>query len=196
MRALSFRVPLVLGLCWPVSFALGQAVDPLAQWGQWRGPLATGAAPKAKPPVEWSEAKNIRWKTELPGLGHSSPVVWGGLVFLTTAERTGAKKPFAGVTPDGALSYGDKIGSANNRMSLSSYGGSAGSFGGAPGNRDDQDLTSGDRADIIVGLVNEISSHMLAMKTGELKEFKDLLQPMMDEISDHAHEIAASEVDI
>ncbi len=98
--------------------------------------------------------------------------------------------------PDGALSYGDKIGSANNRMSLSSYGGSAGSFGGAPGNRDDQDLTSGDRADIIVGLVNEISSHMLAMKTGELKEFKDLLQPMMDEISDHAHEIAASEVDI
>ena len=109
MRALSFRVPLVLGLCWPVSFALGQAVDPLAQWGQWRGPLATGAAPKAKPPVEWSEAKNIRWKTELPGLGHSSPVVWGGLVFLTTAERTGAKKPFAGVTPDGAHNNMDPV---------------------------------------------------------------------------------------
>ena len=81
---------------------LGQAVNPLAQWGQWRGPLATGAAPKADPPVEWSETKNIRWKTELPGLGHSSPVVWGGLVFVTTAEMTGAKKPFTGVTPDGA----------------------------------------------------------------------------------------------
>ena len=82
--------------------ALGQAVNPLAQWGQWRGPLATGAAPKAAPPVEWSETKNIRWKTKLPGLGHSSPVVWGSLVFVTTAEMTGAKKPFTGVTPDGA----------------------------------------------------------------------------------------------
>ncbi len=81
---------------------LGQAVNPLAQWGQWRGPLATGAALKADPPVEWSETKNIRWKTKLPGLGHSSPVVWGGLVFVTTAEMTGAKKPFTGVTPDGA----------------------------------------------------------------------------------------------
>ena len=82
--------------------ALDQAVNPLAQWGQWRGPLATGAAPKADPPVEWSETKNIRWKTKLPGLGHSSPVVWGNLVFVTTAEMTGAKKPFTGVTPDGA----------------------------------------------------------------------------------------------
>ena len=82
--------------------ALGQVVNPLAQWGQWRGPLATGAAPKADPPVEWSETKNIRWKTKLPGLGHSSPVVWGSLVFVTTAEMTGAKKPFTGVTPDGA----------------------------------------------------------------------------------------------
>ncbi|MCH2384051.1 MAG: PQQ-like beta-propeller repeat protein [Pedosphaera sp.] len=82
--------------------ALDQAVNPLAQWGQWRGPLATGAAPKADPPVEWSETKNIRWKTKLPGLGHSSPVVWGDLVFVTTAEMTGAKKPFTGVTPDGA----------------------------------------------------------------------------------------------
>ena len=81
---------------------LGQVVDPLTQWGQWRGPLATGAAPKADPPVEWSETKNIRWKTELTGLGHSSPVVWGGLVFVTGAEMTGAKKPFTGVTPDGA----------------------------------------------------------------------------------------------
>lgn len=83
---------------------LGQVVDPLAQWGQWRGPLATGVALKAKPPLEWGEMKNIRWKTKLPGLGHSSPVVWGNLVFVTTADLTGAKKPFTGVTPDGAHS--------------------------------------------------------------------------------------------
>ena len=90
------------GLTVATAGALGQAVNPLVQWGQWRGPLATGAAPKADPPVEWSETKNIRWKTKLPGLGHSSPVVWGSLVFVTTAEMTGAKKPFTGVTPDGA----------------------------------------------------------------------------------------------
>ena len=92
----------VFGFTVATAGALGQAVNPLAQWGQWRGPLATGAAPKADPPVEWSETKNIRWKTKLPGLGHSSPVVWGSLVFVTTAEMRGAKKPFTGVTPDGA----------------------------------------------------------------------------------------------
>ena len=91
-----------IGLTVVTAGALGQVVNPLAQWGQWRGPLSTGVAPKADPPVEWSETKNIRWKTELPGLGHSSPVVWGSLVFVTTAEMTGAKKLFTGVTPDGA----------------------------------------------------------------------------------------------
>jgi outer membrane protein assembly factor BamB len=91
-----------IGLTVVTAGVLGQVVNPLAQWGQWRGPLSTGVAPKADPPVEWSETKNIRWKTELPGLGHSSPVVWGSLVFVTTAEMTGPKKLFTGVTPDGA----------------------------------------------------------------------------------------------
>ena len=54
-------------------------------WGQWRGPFATGVAPHADPPVTWSEDKNIRWKVEIPGLGHSSPIVWGDKVFITTA---------------------------------------------------------------------------------------------------------------
>ena len=102
MRRSTNGLYIALGLCFVAAGALGQAGDPLAQWGQWRGPLATGVAPKGKPPLEWSETKNIRWKARLPGLGHSSPVVWGGLVFVTTAEKTGMKKPFTGVTPDGA----------------------------------------------------------------------------------------------
>ncbi len=54
-------------------------------WPQWRGPQATGLAPNANPPVEWGENKNIRWKTAIPGKGHSTPIVWGDRVFLTTA---------------------------------------------------------------------------------------------------------------
>ena len=67
--------------------------NPSQQWGQWRGPLATGFAPQANPPLEWSETKNLRWKTPLPGLGHSSPVVWGDYVYLTTAVPQGEKLP-------------------------------------------------------------------------------------------------------
>ncbi len=54
-------------------------------WTQWRGPLATGEAPHANPPTEWSETKNIRWKTAIPGSGHSTPVLWKSRLFLTTA---------------------------------------------------------------------------------------------------------------
>ncbi len=62
-------------------------------WGQWRGPMATGVAPHADPPVEWGEEKNLRWKVEVPGLGHSSPVVWGDRVFITTAIPYGQAVP-------------------------------------------------------------------------------------------------------
>lgn len=67
------------------------ADDAGGNWPQWRGPLGTGAAPDADPPVKWSESKNIRWKVKLPGLGHSTPVVWGDRIFLTTAIPFGEK---------------------------------------------------------------------------------------------------------
>lgn len=62
-----------------------QPLPPVDNWPQFRGPLATGVAPRANPPVEWSETKNIRWKKALPGKGHSTPIVWGDQIFLTTA---------------------------------------------------------------------------------------------------------------
>ncbi|MFQ5652526.1 MAG: PQQ-binding-like beta-propeller repeat protein, partial [bacterium] len=58
-------------------------------WPQWRGPRATGVAPFANPPMEWSESKNIRWKIALPGRGHSTPIVWGDRIFITTAVPYG-----------------------------------------------------------------------------------------------------------
>ncbi len=58
-------------------------------WPQWRGPLGTGVAPKADPPIHWSENDNLRWRIEIPGLGHSSPVVWGDTIFITSAIPVG-----------------------------------------------------------------------------------------------------------
>lgn len=72
----------------------GGRAEALRDWPQWRGPLGAGVAPGAQPPIEWSDTKNIRWKTALPGKGHSTPIVWGERVFLTTAIPYGeAVKP-------------------------------------------------------------------------------------------------------
>lgn len=58
-------------------------------WPSWRGPLGTGVAPQAQPPTAWGERKNVRWKTPLPGHGHSTPVVWGDQVYVTAAIPVG-----------------------------------------------------------------------------------------------------------
>ncbi|MBI2687851.1 MAG: PQQ-binding-like beta-propeller repeat protein [Acidobacteria bacterium] len=56
-------------------------------WPSFRGPGARGIAEKQNLPVAWDVAKgtNIAWKTEIPGLGLSSPIVWASQIFLTTA---------------------------------------------------------------------------------------------------------------
>jgi outer membrane protein assembly factor BamB len=59
-----------------------------ANWHHWRGPDANGIAPKADPPLTWDANTNIKWKTELPGPGSSTPVVWGDRVFVLAAVKT------------------------------------------------------------------------------------------------------------
>ncbi len=56
-----------------------------ANWPQWRGPEGSGISAERNLPDYWAENKNVRWKTPLPGKGHSSPIVWGKRVFVTTA---------------------------------------------------------------------------------------------------------------
>jgi outer membrane protein assembly factor BamB len=56
-----------------------------ANWPQWRGPEGQGISTEANVPADWSPTKNIAWKVEVPGRGHSSPIVWDSRVFLTTA---------------------------------------------------------------------------------------------------------------
>ncbi len=69
----------------PLAAASASTTTSSGFWGQWRGPHGTGVGPLAKPPVEWSETKNVRFKVAIPGRGSSSPIAWGDLVILTTA---------------------------------------------------------------------------------------------------------------
>ena len=67
------------------STLTAQGSDSTRYWAQWRGPHASGVSTTADPPLEWSETKNVRWKTLIPGRGHASPVVWGDRIFVLTA---------------------------------------------------------------------------------------------------------------
>jgi outer membrane protein assembly factor BamB len=58
---------------------------PTEDWPEFRGPGGQGHSAERGLPLQWGEGKNVRWKTQVPGLGWSSPVVAGGRVWLTTA---------------------------------------------------------------------------------------------------------------
>lgn len=81
MRYLGFAL---LNLCLAAS-AFG---DVPGQWPRWRGPFDTGMA-RGDAPVRWSDTENLAWKITIPGLGHSSPVIWADRIFLTTAVPAG-----------------------------------------------------------------------------------------------------------
>jgi outer membrane protein assembly factor BamB len=78
----------------PEAKAVGPAPEPgdirvaeALNWPSFRGLYATGVADGQHPPVTWNakEGTNIRWKTPIPGLGHSCPIIWNDRVFVTTA---------------------------------------------------------------------------------------------------------------
>jgi len=94
------------------SFQNLQAQKPYSQqWPGFRGPFGCGFIDKVTLPTQWSidSTKSIKWKTPIPGLGHSSPVIWGDYLFVTTAVSTvGNESLKVGL-------YGD-IGEANDSV--------------------------------------------------------------------------------
>ena len=68
-------------------------------WAGWRGLHGLGIASGTTYPEEWAPDKNIAWKTAVPGRGHSSPIVWGNHIFLTTSIE-GGKAPEGHTAPD------------------------------------------------------------------------------------------------
>ncbi len=79
----------------PLLVARRDVAPALPTWPQFRGPSASGVAEGARPPLRWDAAAGtgLRWKTAIPGLGHSSPVVAGDRVFVTTAVKEGEPAP-------------------------------------------------------------------------------------------------------
>lgn len=85
---LSRRIAFALIVGVSLSFAslsLLAAKVSAGNWPQWRGPDGSGISNEKNLPSEWSPSKNIKWKTAIDGRAHSSPIVWGNKVFLTTA---------------------------------------------------------------------------------------------------------------
>ena len=83
VRILSASIVLALSLSAQGLYAGGN-------WPSFRGPSATGVAEGYPTPTKWDfeSGENIRWKTPIPGLAHSSPVIWGDRMFVTTAVKS------------------------------------------------------------------------------------------------------------
>jgi outer membrane protein assembly factor BamB len=58
-------------------------------WPQWRGPRGDGISTETNLPARWSTTENIAWSLPLPGMGGSTPIVWGSRLFLTSADSQG-----------------------------------------------------------------------------------------------------------
>jgi len=76
---------LILLGCIAFTFASSFHLVAAQEWTRFRGPNGTGVSEATTIPVKWSDA-DYNWKVELPGLGHSSPAVWGDKVFLLSAD--------------------------------------------------------------------------------------------------------------
>src|SRR4051794_39051408 len=61
-------------------------------WPMWRGPHGDGRSDETDVPTKWSATENVTWNVPVPGKGHSSPVVWGDRIFVTTAVEPENKR--------------------------------------------------------------------------------------------------------
>ena len=110
-------VRVVANICLLMSLSAATCSIGLAdeEWPQFRGPGGQGHSNATGLPTSWSESENVVWKTEIPGEGHSSPVISGNQIWLTTAiiaplseeeqqKRMAALKNSRGLQLAGALS--------------------------------------------------------------------------------------------
>lgn len=77
-------IPMLIGM-----MLMGPAMVAADRWPEFRGPGGEGHSDCVELPLVWSESKNITWKSAVPGNGWSSPVVWDGQIWMTTASQDG-----------------------------------------------------------------------------------------------------------
>jgi outer membrane protein assembly factor BamB len=94
---------ILAGVC-AIAAAPPAAAQP-QHWPSFRGLDASGVAASGAPPLTWNVATraNVAWSTPIPGLGHSSPVVWGDRVFVTTAVALPGAAGAEGAAKDGTV---------------------------------------------------------------------------------------------
>src|SRR5215218_9941341 len=86
-RLAVYEALVCLCLCFAANFA--SAAD--GNWPRWRGPQQNGHSEDSLLPVRFT-ASDIAWKTPVPGIGQSSPIVWGDSIFLTAALDKGQER--------------------------------------------------------------------------------------------------------
>ena len=84
MKRLFASVSLALTAILIIGTLLVQAKPGTSNWAQWRGNDGQGISTDTNLPTEWDGTKNVQWKTPITGRGHSSPIVWGNRIFLTS----------------------------------------------------------------------------------------------------------------
>jgi outer membrane protein assembly factor BamB len=115
------RLARLLALALPLTTTLA-AAPAATNWPTWRGPSNAGTAPGAQPPLTWSDTENIKWKAKIPGLGFSTPIVWGDRIYLLTAIETNEEPGAPKAQPAEETPAADKKGRRKG----------PGGFGGGP----------------------------------------------------------------
>jgi outer membrane protein assembly factor BamB len=99
-------------------------------WPQWRGPAYDGVSQESNLPTQWSADQNIAWKLALPGMGSSTPAVWGNHIFFTSQD--GNDLVLLCVSTEGKQLWKRKLGTG--RRMVGPGGRRGGGGGGGEGN--------------------------------------------------------------
>jgi outer membrane protein assembly factor BamB len=75
-----------------LCLSLNQTAAIAGDWPAWRGPQGDGISPETTAPLQWSPEAGLVWKIALPGIGRSSPIIFGNRVFVTTGTADDAAR--------------------------------------------------------------------------------------------------------
>ncbi len=125
---------------------LAQAVF-AENWPQFRGSRGDGTSTETNVPLRWSATQNIKWKANVPGEGHSSPIVWERSVFVTSATDNGDRHLIRIDTETGKIAWQKKV-AGGPKESMHRENSSASSTPATDGTRIVTSFQVGDRVDL------------------------------------------------